>query len=431
MLVTELKEISVTNGRCIIIPILCDIKLHPAENNICAVYIGGDGDYIIPVDHPESSKSVPYDDICQMLGKLTSFWTLDKKELLHTFPSLTNHRKIYDLNLWHYFNNNKSLELENITTSAHDFYTSKYRKIPKINKVIPLLKHLEKCVRLAETALKPAPKQISNPYINYNDKVLYNLYRIEKSGINYANNIVHTEYNVFTAAGRPSNRFGGVNYAALNKDDGSRRKFWSRFKMGGMLELDFDAYHLRLIADLINYELPETSVHTYLGKQYFDKGELTKEEYRDAKEISFKVLYGGIPKEFMNIEFFKKTMSFINDLWIDWNSKKYITTYLFKRPIYARNHQEMNKQKLFNYYIQAYETEQNIIIMDKIFNVLENYNSKLVLYTYDSFLFDFDIKEGKAFIEDIKNVMKYPVKTQFGANYDDMKDVSGKIKLFI
>ena len=71
------------------------------------------------------------------------------------------------------------------------------------------------------------------------------------------------------------------------------------------------------------------------------------------------------------------------------------------------------------------------MIMDGIFKVLENYNSKLVLYTYDSFLIDFNIKDGKSLIQDIKNVMKYPVKIQFGANYDDMNDVSDKIKLFI
>ena len=87
----------------------------------------------------------------------------------------------------------------------------------------------------------------------------------------------------------------------------------------------------------------------------------------------------------------------------------------------------MNKQKLFNYYIQAYETEQNIIIMNDIFKVLEGYNSKLVLYTYDSFLFDFNMKDGTNFMKDIKKAMKYPIKAQFGANYDDMKDVSDKI----
>ncbi len=432
MLITELSKISGINDSCILIPTLSDVNLHPAENNLCTVYIKADDkDYIIPINHPESSVNISYNDIKELLENIPAIYVLNKKEFLHIFPSFNNHRKVYDLNLLYYFNNNTPLDLDNITTSAHDFYMSKYRNIPKVNEIIPILKHLEYCSRRAENAFKSTVFELSKSFVEYNDKVIYNLYLIEKNGINYADNIMYTEYNIFTAAGRPSNRYGGINYAALNKDDGSRRKYWSRYKMGGMLELDFDAYHLRLIADLIDYKLPKTSVHEYLGKQYFGKDKLTDEEYNNAKEISFKVLYGGIPREFMNIDFFKKTTSFIDDLWIKWNSKKYVTTYLFKRPIYAKNHPGMNKQKLFNYYIQAYETEQNIMIMGEIFKVLKGYKSKMVLYTYDSFLFDFNIKDGKKFIQDIKNAMEYPVKIQFGANYDDMNDVSNKIKLFI
>ena len=52
-----------------------------------------------------------------------------------------------------------------------------------------------------------------------------------------------------------SNKFGGVNYAALNKEDGCRESFVSRFEQGSLLEMDFDAYHPRLIADIIGYEL--------------------------------------------------------------------------------------------------------------------------------------------------------------------------------
>ncbi len=427
MLVTKVSEISLVDDISIVIPILSSNKLHPAKDELCLIFIkNGCSEYMVPIDHPESSHRIISSEISNLLKDVKEIWTLDKKVFLHSFPDI-HYRNVYDINMLNYFNNNEPLDIENITTAAHDFYTSKYRNFSKINRVIPILKHQEKCSKLAEIALKSQELKITKSFKIYCDTVLYNLYRIEKPGINHADIINHTEYNLYTAAGRPSNRFGGTNYAALNKDDGSRRKYWSRFKMGGMLEFDFDAYHLRLISNLIGYKLPETSVHEYLGKQYFGKDSLTKEEYGNAKEISFKVLYGGIPKEFMNIEFFRKTISFINDLWLEWSSKKCIHTYLFKRPIYARNHMEMNKQKLFNYYIQAYETEQNIVIMNDIFKVLAGYNSKLVLYTYDSFLFDFNMIDGIKFMRDIKKAMKYPIKAQFGANYNDMKDVSDKI----
>ena len=44
--------------------------------------------------------------------------------------------------------------------------------------------------------------------------------KFQTNGIH--SNKVYTEYNLYTSTGRPSNKFSGVNYAALNKEDGSR-----------------------------------------------------------------------------------------------------------------------------------------------------------------------------------------------------------------
>ena len=38
-----------------------------------------------------------------------------------------------------------------------------------------------------------------------------------------------------------------------------------------LFEFDYDAYHLRLIADLIGYDFPDSSIHEHLGKLYFKK----------------------------------------------------------------------------------------------------------------------------------------------------------------
>ena len=53
----------------------------------------------------------------------------------------------------------------------------------------------------------------------------------------------------------------------------------------------------------------------------------------------------------------------------------------------------MNPQKLLNYVIQNLETANNINLMWEFFKILKGKNTKLVLYTYDSFLFDVDTKE--------------------------------------
>ena len=56
-----------------------------------------------------------------------------------------------------------------------------------------------------------------------------------------------TQYHPFTTTSRPSNNFGGVNYAALNKDDGSRDRFVSRFEGGKLVQFDYDDIILVLL----------------------------------------------------------------------------------------------------------------------------------------------------------------------------------------
>ena len=55
-----------------------------------------------------------------------------------------------------------------------------------------------------------------------------------------------TQYHPFTTT-YPSNNFGGVNYAALNKDDGSRDRFVSRFEGGKLVQFDYDVSSLPLL----------------------------------------------------------------------------------------------------------------------------------------------------------------------------------------
>ena len=92
----------------------------------------------------------------------------------------------------------------------------------------------------------------------------------------------------------------------------------------------------------------------------------------------------------------------------------------------------MNPNKLFNYMIQLMETENNIEILNRLQPKLEQYNSKLVLYNYDAFLFDFDTKDGLDFLNMVKQTIecggKYPVKIGKGVNYHDMQDITEKFK---
>jgi hypothetical protein len=340
-----------------------------------------------------------------------------------------------------WINYGQTIPVDEISTTAHDFIKSKFWNRKDTNLIIPITKHVERvssidCVRsnydfMNQESIFRDPQTVSNQeyFDKYNNITIPILHEIEGQGLYTKDGYEYTQYNPYTTTGRPSNRYGGINYAALNKEDGSRERFISRFPKGKLIEMDFDAYHLRLIADVLDYELPDGSIHEYLGRQYFNKQKLTKKEYNESKEISFRILYGGVPKEFLQIEFFAKVDKLIKELWRQFNTEKYIPTYLFKRPMYKHVLNNMTPQKLFNYYIQSLETESNISILSEIYKVMQKYRSKLVLYTYDSFLFDFDLSDKEIFINDVINSIKFPVKVKHGYNYDNMMDIEHELKL--
>ena len=69
-------------------------------------------------------------------------------------------------------------------------------------------------------------------------------------------------------------------------------------------------------------------------------------------------------------------------------------------------------------------------MINKINALLGPYETKLVLYTYDSLLFDFAIKDGKQLILDIKETMtdkKFPVKIKAGKTMQDLQNMTDKI----
>ena len=66
------------------------------------------------------------------------------------------------------------------------------------------------------------------------------------------------------------------------------------------------------------------------------------------------------------------------------------------------------------------ETSLNIEILFRIFKLLKGRNTKLVLYTYDSFLFDVD-KNELPVLDEIKQVfykLKLRITEKNGSNYD-------------
>ena len=91
----------------------------------------------------------------------------------------------------------------------------------------------------------------------------------------------------------------------------------------------------------------------------------------------------------------------------------------------------MNPNKLFNYLLQASETEYNLHMLNDVNDLLRDYNTNIILYTYDSLLFDYDINDGKDLLLKLRDLMnqasKFPVKIKAGVNYHGMTDMSSRI----
>ena len=128
--------------------------------------------------------------------------------------------------------------------------------------------------------------------------------------------------------------------------------------------------------------------------------------------------------------FFKKVQVYIDDVWNGYKSNNFIVSDIYNKTIYRKNLSNMNKNKVFNYLIQLMETENNMRMLTELIPELYDYRSKLVLYSYDSFLFDFNIDDGLDYLEKVKSVIeqngKYPVKVGWGNSYHDMKDITEK-----
>ena len=88
----------------------------------------------------------------------------------------------------------------------------------------------------------------------------------------------------------------------------------------------------------------------------------------------------------------------------------------------GHNHPNINKQKLFNYLIQAYETETNIDVMDNLHKYLSDKKTNFVMYIYDAFVFDVSKEDGRKVLEGIQDIVgsKFPINLKIGLDYGSL-----------
>jgi hypothetical protein len=378
--------------------------IHPVKNNVSAVYIkpvDKSKGYMVTIEHSETFR-VQFEQVQELLNSIEKIYVIDKKEFLHYFY----HKNAISLILL-----NPKFERE--ITPTHNFFHNKHSEQKNINTIIPIVKHYEVCEKHFDI-LKPYFNVQPNKFLNDKATIIFN--KIESEGIKVNSTMfeeyfhpieeeyIYTQYNLSTTTTRPSNKFGGINYAALNKDNGERKCFIPRNDF--FIEMDISAYHPTLLANLLKYDFPSDDIHQSFAEMY-------GVDYAKAKEITFKQMYGGVWNEYKNLEFFQKMQSYTDDLWDTFNYQGYIECPISKH-IYKRDQLEnMNPQKLLNYLLQSLETANNVLILWDILKLLRGKNTKMVLYVYDSFLFDVD-KNEKDILKEILDIFtKYKLQVKF------------------
>lgn len=429
----ELVEVMQDN-EVIILHTFVNHKIHYIRNNPSLFYIriwNTMEEYVIGIDHPDLFN-IPIERLDELKPK--TVWTIDKKRLRRFLTC-----DLKDVDMLNYLNTNTSVEWSWDTPNSR-IYHQKYKNRTDVNKLIPATKHIQIHQINAEKItyiLQNVP--VSNAYEIYGT-FLDIIFELETAGIKIDSNLMkqfydnddhispenfmYSEYNFYTSAGRPSNRFGNFNFAAIDKSSGIRRAIIPR--NDDLMLFDFDSFHLNLIAKIIGYKFEADNIHTYMGQYYFGKTELTSEEYDESKTKNFRYLYGGIPRyERENIPYFAAVHEFTFVMWRQIKRVGYYESPLTGRRIRLKHIDNPTPMKVLNYFIQLLETETNIILIDKIQKYLKDYKTKLILYTYDSFLFDHSKEDGKECILGIKKILDvFPTKAYFGYDYHDLVEIT-------
>lgn len=435
----QLQDLSYVE-ECYVEVVTTNDNIHPALSSVVAVYVrpleekinpetqeieGWNSGYIIPIDHNEG-LCVDLDRVQKILSHYKKVYVLDRKATLY----FLNHRNLIDLNLLYSMKNYTRLEYY-VREKTYNWFYNRYGGRKDLNKIIPLSKIYEKCENTFEQVQEVLEESLPEDFQFYNRVATNLFYLIEKEGIrvdvhefeekfkpttpdfSISGETVYTRYNLYNATGRPTNSFNSVNFLAIPKGVEFRRCF--KPKNDEFVQMDFDGYHVRLVSNLIDYEIPkDIKAHMYLAKQYFSKENISKEEYGKAKQTNFQAIYGTIPEEYKNLEFFRKLKEYVDKLWEKYEKEGFVEDPISGK-LFTKNLPEMRPTKLMNYLIQSYETSRNVDRIYYVLKKLQNYKTKLILVTYDSILLDWSKEDGEEILTTIQQILEagdFPVSVE-------------------
>jgi len=397
-------------------PVYFNDNIHPALNNLSLLYIkplNNDKGYILCLNHTEALR-LNKTPITNLLSSFSEIYVRDRKSFIYFFPL----KNLIDISFY-------TPEYVEPTTSAHEIFYRNHGHRENINTIIPLTKHYEKC----ELIFDKVKDYFKTDNAKFNNKLTSVFFAIERNGIkinkkqfdkyfelnyekyNIQDDTIYTQYNLYTTTGRPSNSFNGINFAALSKDNGCRGSFIP--KNDTFIEIDINAYHPTLAAQLIGYDFGNETPYQYFARE-------AGIELSEAKILMFRQLYGGIYNEYKYIDYFQLIEEYTNKLWLEYTTNNFITCPTSGYKL-SGDIKDINPQKLFNYLLQNLESSTNVCIIWEIIKLLKNKTTKIVLYTYDSILLDYSNEDN--ILDEIKKVFnKYNLKIKLtkGNNYDKM-----------
>ena len=404
----QLSRLHTDCTNCFINIIPLNDNFHPKLSETCLIYYKcpTSKGYLFAINHSEAFK-LPLQSVLDYLTKKHErIYTLDKKSTKYL---IGDELPIIDVN----FMLPEALKEEVFNTTLHDHFYNKFFHLKNVNSIIPISKHYEKQENIFDN-ISGCLGLNSNGYLNddYTD-VFYN---IEKQGIGFDEKLlkkyfefswsnysvsdgrIYGYFNLYNTTTRPTNAFNNINFSALNKDNGARETFTPINDY--FAEFDYSAYHPRIIAKIIGYE--------WKNNPYDEI----------PKEVMFQNLYGGIKKEHIHEPFFAKLNDYLDHKWNIFENDGELDLAMTK--LRALQIENPNKNKILSYIIQSYETYYNVQTLKAVFDYLKDKQSKIVLYTYDSFLLDVSRKDGKKLLTDIKNILEnlgFPTKMKTGDTY--------------
>ena len=408
---TELLE-RMNRDECILTPIFRDPYYHETENTLlCAgVTFIDNSTYIVSISHEDAPTfNIPVG------SKVLSDTDIQILAYVNNQPILQKQLTVYITNTYQQFSGirdtNKIVPLMVWTNVLREYHTQLLGVLREYYNTI------NEPAYIFVKQLSDTLKEIETAGIKVNTELLEQYYdkRVKR---HFKHDMVYTQYNVFTTTGRPSNRFGGINFSALNKSDGSREVFISRYTDGVLVQFDFEAYHLRLVADEHKITLPTGSLHMELAKKYFDTNDITDELYAASKQKTFEIMY-GMSDETYGVELFESIVH-IRRFY------KYVTGPFVLPSGVTVNFTEPNISKMFNYHVQSLEIVKTLPKLQKVLELLKNTTNHLVLYTYDSILLDMQTLD-KNIIQEVVKILeenkKFPVRIHAGNTYNNITEI--------